>query len=141
MLVKKHYEGSSREWCTGVNKIPQKGVWMLNPNINDGNLSYYRKARVIEWEDGWSALISYNTIVALISPSDFAMFYRTWDGYSPTTMKHINTFRTDYDFSPIGKQQWDCLYPMSPMEFKKFSIAHDMVYDYINFTTMYGYCY
>lgn len=141
MLVKKHYEGNSREWCTGVNKIPQRGVWFVNPNINDQNVSYYRKARVIEWEDGWVALISYNTIVALISPSKYPEFYRTWDGYSPTSMKHINTFRTDFDFSPIGKAGWDDTKVVSHLDFREFSISHDMEYEYIPFTTMYGYSY
>lgn len=47
------------------------------------------RSKVVEFENGTRCLISYNTCVACIKDGQF---YRLWDGYSPTTMKHLWEF-------------------------------------------------
>lgn len=134
MLVKAHYEGNPREWCTGVNKVPQLKVNMLNPNYYDRNKSYYKKARVITWEDNWIALISYNTIVCLLSPEN--ELFKTWDSYSKTTIAHINTFCDDFGLPKFNKAEWCGLPEMSHDDFLNFELSHDMMYERIKFNTM-----
>lgn len=71
----------------------------------DSRKSFYGKARVIEDGDTYT-LISYTTAVARIQGGRFA---RLWDGYSATTMRHINSFRNTYGFESIPKKVWDGL--------------------------------
>ena len=50
-------------------------------------------------------------------------FVRMWDGYSATTMRHVNSFLSLYDVAGGGKAWWNAL----PVEEKPhYSMAADM---------------
>ena len=70
--------------------------------------SYYKKAKVIE-VCGNTYLMSYNTVVCGIVNNEF---FKYWDDYSSTTMKHINDFRMRFGYSSINKKEWDSLKTM-----------------------------
>ena len=52
--------------------------------------SFYGKATIYTRKDGTKFLMSYSTIVALVTRK--GEIYRTWGGYSRTTAKHMNAF-------------------------------------------------
>ena len=79
-------------------------VFELRP-IN-GRKSFYGKAVAIENDNGTIELKSYNTIVARIINGNFE---RLWNGYSQTTMNHINAFISVYGIVGGGKSWWDSL--------------------------------
>lgn len=79
-------------------------VFELKP-INNRK-SFYGKAAVIEKDNGDIELRSYNTIVARISNGRFE---RLWNGYSQTTMNHINAFIDLYGIFGGGKAWWESL--------------------------------
>lgn len=110
----------------------QKFIARLNPNYYDRNQSYYGKARVIEWEDGAKALISYNTIVAVITSDD--EFHKTWSSWSSTTAKHINTFCDDYGYPKFNKAEWQMVEPWCGNEQREFMLTHDTQFDRIKNT-------
>lgn len=65
--------------------------------------SYYKKAYVLK--DGNNLFLrSYNTIVCGIVNGNFI---RYWDGYSNTTMKHVNDFRVQHELNRLSKKDWD----------------------------------
>lgn len=68
--------------------------------------SFYGKAEVIEHDNGNIELRSYNTIVARIKDGKFE---RLWDGYSMTTMNHVNAFANLFGINGKGKAWWDSL--------------------------------
>lgn len=68
--------------------------------------SFYGKAHIIRRDDGIVELQSYDTIVGFI---DGNQFHRTWDGYSVTTMNHINSFLDKFGLSGGGKAWWSKL--------------------------------
>lgn len=72
----------------------------------NGRKSFYGKASVTEKDNGDIELRSYNTIVARIRNGNFE---RLWDGYSATTMNHINSFIDAYGISGGGKAWWTSL--------------------------------
>ena len=76
----------------------------LKPTNN--RKSFYGKAVVIERDNGDIELRSYNTIVARIHNGTFQ---RLWDGYSATTMNHINSFIDLFGISGGGKAWWQSL--------------------------------
>ena len=87
----------------------RKGVnimkaYELKPTNN--RKSFYGKATIIEREDGTIELKSYNTIVARIRNGNFE---RLWDGYSVTTMNHINSFIDTFGIRGGGKAWWQSL--------------------------------
>lgn len=49
-------------------------------------------------------LRSYYTDVAYFDHD--GKFHKTWDGYSATTLKHINMFRKRSGFAPLNKREW-----------------------------------
>lgn len=69
-----------------------------------GRKSFYGKGKLIE-KDGYSACLSYNTIVCMKTKS--GKFKRLWDGYSSTTMRHIDSFCSHVGFPSIGKAVWE----------------------------------
>lgn len=75
------------------------------PNIGDRRKSFYGKAKVIEKDNGEKVLQSYDTEVCKITSS--GEFVRMWDGYSSTTMRHINSFLRFFDIVGGGKSWWD----------------------------------
>lgn len=72
---------------------------------NDGRKSFYGKAKVIE-NGGNITLRSYNTDVCRIVNGKFE---KLWNGYSATTMRHINAFVDAYGINGGGKKWWDNL--------------------------------
>lgn len=79
-------------------------IFTINPT--DGRKSFYNKAAVIDHENGIFELKSYNTIVARINNGKFE---RLWNGYSATTMRHINSFIDYFGISGGGKAWWNSL--------------------------------
>lgn len=67
--------------------------------------SFYGKAKVIEKDNGEKVLQSYNTEVCKIGSN--GEFVRLWDGYSVTTMRHVNSFLSFFGISGGGKSWWD----------------------------------
>lgn len=78
-------------------------IFNLIPGKYDGRKSFYGKAQVIE-RNGVKYLKSYNTIVCKISRN--GKFYRFWNGYSQTTMRHIDSFCDLYGVPGGGKSWW-----------------------------------
>lgn len=66
---------------------------IVDLNASPIQKSFYGKASVYTRKDGTKFLRSYSTIVALITAK--GEVYRTWDGYSRTTMNHVNAFLND----------------------------------------------
>lgn len=64
---------------------------------DDRAKSFYGKAKVIETDNGEKVLQSYETFVCRITAA--GRFVRMWEGYSATTMRHVNSFLSFYDMS------------------------------------------
>ena len=79
-------------------------VFELTPGGDDRAKSFYGKAKVIE-KDGETLLQSYDTIVCKIDKN--GEFVRMWDGYSATTMRHVNSFLQLVGIAGGGKAWWD----------------------------------
>lgn len=58
-------------------------------------------------------LRSYGRAVCMVDGVDF---YRLWDGYSMTTMRHINAFLSWYDAKTITKKEWESLPVTDPAD-------------------------
>lgn len=82
-------------------------TYELSPGKFDRVKSFYGKARIIEKDSGEIILQSYDTEVCKITPG--GEFVRLWDGYSLTTMRHINAFIELFNISGGGKSWWDSL--------------------------------
>lgn len=72
----------------------------------NGRKSFYGKAKVIE-NNGENFLQSYNTIVCKIDKN--GKFVKMWDGYSATTMAHINSFADLFNINGHGKKWYESL--------------------------------
>lgn len=72
----------------------------------DGTVSFYGKARVITCKDGSVYLRSYDTIVGKIKDG---RFHRLWDGYSATTIRHVNAFIAFHGIQGGGKAWWESM--------------------------------
>lgn len=81
-------------------------IYELTPSRHDRAKSFYGKAKVIE-NGGEAFLQSYDTIVCKIDNT--GKFVRMWEGYSATTMRHINAFIEMFGISGGGKKWWDSL--------------------------------
>lgn len=81
-------------------------IYELTPGGYDRAKSFYGKAKVIE-KDGETLLQSYDITVCKIDKS--GEFVRMWEGYSATTMRHINAFIGMFGISGGGKKWWDAL--------------------------------
>ena len=79
-------------------------TYELKPNNN--RKSFYKKAFVIEKDNGDIELKSYDTIVCRIRNGKFE---RLWSGYSMTTMNHVNAFIDLFGISGGGKAWWTAL--------------------------------
>ena len=79
----------------------------LLPGQYDRVKSFYRKAVVIETDNGETVLQSYDTEVCKIDSN--GEFIRLWSGYSLTTMRHINAFLELFGIPGGGKKWWDSL--------------------------------
>lgn len=74
---------------------------------NDSHKNFYRKAIVIDDDNGNEYLQSYDTIVCGFDAD--GGFHRYWDGYSATTMRHIKAFLECNGMTPINKREWERL--------------------------------
>lgn len=72
----------------------------------NGRKSFYGKAKVIE-NNGENFLQSYNTIVCKVDKN--GKFVKMWDGYSATTMSHINSFTDLFNINGHGKKWYESL--------------------------------
>lgn len=73
----------------------------------DARNSFYGKAKVIEDPDNNRiTLRSYATDVCMI---EGGIFHKLWDGYSKTTMRHINSFLMEFNMPGGGKAWWNSL--------------------------------
>lgn len=72
--------------------------------IYDRRANFYGKARVYEL-NGDAVLMSYGTPVVMVKDSEI---YRLWDGYSATTMRHVNEFlrQAGFDSPEVGGKRW-----------------------------------
>ena len=68
--------------------------------------SFYGKARTFVIGET-VFLQSYNTIVCSIDKSGEVKRY--WEGYSNTTMRHVNEFLKQYGIDKSGKKYWESL--------------------------------
>jgi hypothetical protein len=82
-------------------KVEDKIMYNLKPV--DSHVSFYGKAKVYD-VNGYHVLRSYDTMVAYIDSYDH--FYRTWGGYSATTMRHVNSFLVYHGLPSINKKMW-----------------------------------
>lgn len=71
----------------------------------DGRKSFYGKARVINPGYGYISLVSYDTTVCSLD-LESRKFIRHWNGYSATTMRHVNAFRAMYGLPALSKSEW-----------------------------------
>lgn len=75
--------------------------------LKDGKITsrnfWNNKAAIITCKGSYKALQSYSTIVCVFYRGKI---YRTWDGYSVTTMNHINRFCADMGIRNGGKKWW-----------------------------------
>ncbi len=65
--------------------------------------SFYGKAKIVECADG-IYLQSYDTLVCFKSHD--GKFQKLWNGYSHTTMRHINAFMYHYCNVRVGGKAW-----------------------------------
>lgn len=91
------------------------------PVMDGRTKSFYGKAKVIEKDNGEKVLQSYTTEVCKIGSN--GEFVRLWDGYSVTTMRHINSFLSFFGIPGGGKAWWNS----QPVEKSPhYSMAADM---------------
>lgn len=76
------------------------------PAIGDARKTFYGKAVVTEFDNGDIELTSFKTIVCRIHNK---RIQKLWNGYSATTMRHINAFLKFYDMDGGGKTWWNNL--------------------------------
>lgn len=60
-------------------------------------------------------LVSYETVVCKVLKD--GTFIRTWEGYSQTTMKHVNQFREMCGLPKINKAIWEKMNVQETEEF------------------------
>lgn len=77
-------------------------IYEIQPH--NGRKSFYGKARVEEL-NSVKTLISYQTKVCRIDENGH--FIKLWNGYSVTTMNHINAFRIMNGLETMGKKEWE----------------------------------
>lgn len=65
-------------------------VQQYNLVPSDSHKSFYGKARVVIFDNGCAALISYSTVV--LFRDNKGKLHRTWDGWSATTGRHIRAW-------------------------------------------------
>ena len=73
---------------------------------HNGRKSFYGKAIVTE-VNGNKTLTSYTTDVARIDKE--GNFFKLWNGYSVTTMNHVNAFRTMNGLNALTKKEWESM--------------------------------
>ena len=56
--------------------------------------------------DGVKYLVSYETIVASVTDN---RLHRHWNGYSVTTMNHVNSFAKHFNIEGASKHEWESM--------------------------------
>ena len=87
-------------------------VFELKP-MHDRAKSFYGKATVFQNLSGKYILKSYQTDVCYI---DSEGLHRTWDGYSVTTLRHVDEFSRQILGKPVNKKTW-CAMEVEPKAF------------------------
>ena len=78
-------------------------VTNLIPAACQSQKSFYGKAKLVI-DDGKVYLQSYNTFVCCMDEN--GQFHRLWSGWSATTARHINAFRSAHGLPMIDKKEW-----------------------------------
>ncbi len=84
-------------------------MFNLEPMVGH-NKSFYGKAKIYDCGNGLYALLSYDTTVAMGKMD--GTIYRTWGGYSATTMRHIQSFAAFLGTAVGGKRDWEDNHPL-----------------------------
>lgn len=66
--------------------------------------SFYGKAKIMIRDNGDRVLFSYDRPVASV---EGGKLYRLWNGWSLTTMRHINSFLLGEGYNKMTKSQWE----------------------------------
>ena len=79
--------------------------------LHTNQKSFYGKARVYVIEDGrgnYYTLRSFGKVVAsvYVVPGNIPYMKRLWDGYSATTMRHVNELLMQEDFPKLSARAW-----------------------------------
>lgn len=79
--------------------------------LHTSQKSFYGKARVYavkDSPDNYYTLYSYGTAVVsvYVGPDDIPYIKRLWDGYSATTMRHVNELLMQEDFPKLSARAW-----------------------------------
>ena len=77
----------------------------------DGRKSFGKKAFMVQYDEYW-AVVSYGKEVALVRKTEEGMveLTRIWMGYTPTTLRHINSAMSMLVASQkITKKQWESI--------------------------------
>lgn len=93
-------------------------IYSLIP-LHDRARSFYSKAKIYEDStSGIKYLVSYHTLVASF---DHGRMTKHWDGYSQTTMRHINEAARQFVGMTVTKKDWERM-PVVPMK-KKIAVG------------------
>ena len=87
--------------------------------VYDGRRSFHRRACVKRLSIvGATYLVSYETYVCFFDAR--GRFFRTWRGYSRTTMRHIVEFVKQFGRGkgPLHKKEWEAL-PVEEMSYDR----------------------
>ena len=87
----------------------EENKYFANRNFIDipaiGQKSFYGKAKFVKYKNGFIGCLSYDTIVCIYNPNT-GEFYKTWNNWSATTAKHINSFLAMFGLPKLTKKQW-----------------------------------
>lgn len=89
--------------CNETSGAVRERIFELIPGKYEHVKSFYGKAKVIIKDSGETVLRSYDTDVCKVNKN--GEFVRLWDGYSATTMRHVNSFLEALHI-PIGDKCW-----------------------------------
>lgn len=85
------------------NNVVESYLKPMHERVN----SYYGKAVVIrDARKHTTYLRSYQTIVCKIVNGKF---FRTWDDFSVTTLRHVDEFRRQNNLPGISKKEWSAM--------------------------------
>ena len=87
--------------------------------------SYYGKATVIELSNV-KYLKSYDTIVCYLVNNTL---YKSWNDYSATTMKHINSFLKANNMDTISKKEWEIFVPYRQITLKQHNAILNHIWE------------
>ena len=93
----------------GFDYLNQREVKALREEVKnrvkyDGETYLSGFRATIRKEPHGIVLRSYQTDVAVIGFD--GKFHKTWNGYSATTLKHVNLFREKFGLGKLNKREW-----------------------------------